>query len=67
MSTTPAARTAMLDQPTLTVRELAAVLGIGLGTTYSMIREGRIRTLKAGRRILIPASAVRELLDGVEP
>ena len=69
MSTTcsPETRTALLDQPSMTVRELATVLGIGVGTAYRMIGEGRVRTLRAGRRILVPASAVRELLDGVEP
>ncbi len=47
---------------TLTVTELAEVLGIGRGTAYQLVRTGRIRSLRIGRRVVIPSSAVRELL-----
>lgn len=47
---------------TLTVPELAEVLGIGRNSAYALVREGRVRSLHIGRRIVIPASAVRELL-----
>ena len=43
-------------------REAARRLGIGRDATYTAVREGRIRSLSVGRRVLIP---VRELDDFV--
>lgn len=52
----------LLNRPTVTVPELAALLGVGKNAAYQMVREGQIRVLRVGRRIIIPSSAVRELL-----
>lgn len=54
----------LLDRPTLTVCELAAVLRIGRNSAYALIREGKVRHLRVGSRILVPSSAVRALLEG---
>lgn len=59
---TPEARAALLKRPTVNVPQFAAVLDIGLGSAYAMVREGRVRSLRVGRRIVIPSSAIRELL-----
>nr|WP_300144301.1 helix-turn-helix domain-containing protein [Propionicimonas sp.] len=59
---TAAATVALLDKATLTVPEMGAVLGIGRNAAYQLVREGRVRSLHIGRRIIIPSSAVRELL-----
>lgn len=52
----------ILSKPTATVAELKTVLGIGVNQTYQYIRQGNIRVLRIGSRILIPTSAIRELL-----
>ncbi len=46
------------------VEEVRAALGIGRNTLYDMIAVGRIRVVKAGRRTLIPASALAAYLAG---
>lgn len=52
----------ILSKPTATVAELKTILGIGVNQTYQYIRQGNIRVLRIGSRILIPTSAIRELL-----
>lgn len=65
MSTGAATNAAdLLASPTLTVCELAAVLRIGRNSAYALIREGKVRHLRVGSRILVPSSAVRALLEG---
>jgi excisionase family DNA binding protein len=55
----------LLSKPTLNVPELAVVLGVGKNTAYEMVRTGQVRVLRVGRRIVVPSSAVRELLGDV--
>jgi len=49
---------------TLTVPEVAALLGISRGTAYEAIRLGQIPSLRFGRRVVIPKAALQRLLDG---
>lgn len=52
-----------LDPPlTLSVTEAAAVLGISRGSAYELVRRGSLRSLRLGRRILIPRAAICALL-----
>ena len=44
--------------------ELVPVLGLGRSTIYRLLRAGTIRSVKAGRRTVIPAEAVAEFLKG---
>jgi excisionase family DNA binding protein len=47
------------------VREVAAHLGFrDVNTIYTLIADGRIRHVRAGRAIRIPESALREFLAG---
>ncbi len=50
------------EKETLTVEEIAEVLGIGRGLAYRMAKSGEIPTLRLGRRILIPRQALAQLL-----
>ena len=42
----------------LSVDEAAAMLGLGRTATYGELQAGRLRSVKVGRRRLIPAEAV---------
>lgn len=57
---------AILAKPVATVDELRLVMGCGRDQAYAFVREGRIKALRVGRRILIPTSAIRVLL-GIAP
>lgn len=55
-----------VEKATLTVRELSEMLGIGLTTTYELVRKKEFHTIKVGRRILIPKVTVKKWLEGGE-
>lgn len=55
------------DVPTRTTRkpeEVALILGIGRNNIYEVIRSGQLRSIRVGRKILIPLSAIDEFLNG---
>jgi excisionase family DNA binding protein len=43
--------------------EAAAILGISRSTAYECVRTGQIQALRLRRRIVIPESAIAELLS----
>ena len=47
----------------LRVEDLAALLSIGRNTAYELVRSGRIRSIKVGRRYRISMEAVEEYLN----
>lgn len=48
----------------LSVDQAARALGIGRTVLYSEIGAGRVRSVKLGRRRLVPSSAIAEVADG---
>jgi excisionase family DNA binding protein len=50
----------------LSIEQAARALGIGRTALYSEIGAGRIRSVKVGRRRLVPSSAVSEVASGRE-
>ena len=48
----------------ITVSEAACRLGIGRNSAYEAVRRGEIPTIRIGKRILVPISALDRLLDG---
>jgi excisionase family DNA binding protein len=52
------------DRATCTVDEAAQLLGISRGTAYEAVRTGEFpcRTLRVGRRILVPVASLRAAL-----
>jgi excisionase family DNA binding protein len=46
------------------VDEAAALLGIGRTALYGEIQAGRCRSLKVGRRRLVPSSAISDYANG---
>ena len=53
-----------MTQATLTVDETSTVLRLGRSATYEGVRNGEIPSIRIGRRVLVPVSALRALLDG---
>lgn len=47
---------------TLTVPEAARMLGIGRGLAYQMAKEGKLPTIRFGRRLLVPRRSLEQLL-----
>jgi excisionase family DNA binding protein len=44
--------------------EVASMLGISRNTIYTLIHSGELRSIKIGRKFLIPVIAIDELLRG---
>lgn len=53
---------AQAERPTLTREEAAALVGVSVRTLDELIKEGRIRVVRVGRRVLVLRSAVSEFL-----
>jgi excisionase family DNA binding protein len=52
------------DRATLTVDEVAEILGISRGSAYEGCRRGEIPSLRVGRRIVVPAHQLQAHLSG---
>jgi excisionase family DNA binding protein len=46
----------------MTIREAAKLLRVGQTTVCNWRREGRLRVVRAGKRVLIPLSSIRSIL-----
>lgn len=46
----------------MSIPEAATTLGLGRTATYGEIGAGRLRSVKVGRRRLVPATAVRDYI-----
>ena len=49
------------------VNETASALGLGRGTVWKMIREGKLRAVRIGNRVLVPQSVLEEFAEHLEP
>jgi excisionase family DNA binding protein len=56
------------DPPKLahSIDEAGLALGISRSSVYALIKEGRLRVLKLGRRTVIPTDALQALVSGVD-
>lgn len=50
---------------TYTVREVAMLLGISLGSTYALVRDGTIPATRLGGRWVIPRTRFHTWLDAI--
>ena len=48
----------------MSVEQAAVRLGIGRSLAYELVRDGKLRTVRAGHRILVPISSLEEFLSG---
>lgn len=51
-----------IERQTLTIEEVAALLGISRNSAYQAVASGQIPVLRLGRRLLIPRAALERLL-----
>jgi excisionase family DNA binding protein len=54
----------IMARPTCSVEEAAKVLNTGRRQVYAAVNSGEIRSIRISRRVLVPTSALRELLEG---
>jgi excisionase family DNA binding protein len=52
-----------VDQPTMTIDEARAALGLGRSAAYEAAIRGDLPTIRIGRRLLVPTAALRRLLQ----
>lgn len=45
--------------------EARTIIGVSRNTMYRMLANGRLRSVRVGRKILIPLSAIDELMNGM--
>ena len=53
----------MTERRTITIPEVAKVLGIGRAAAYEGARTGQIPTIRIGKRILVPVPALERKLE----
>lgn len=51
---------------TISIAEAAKALGVGRTVLYQMANDGRLETIKIGRRRLVKVESIRLLLDGAQ-
>jgi excisionase family DNA binding protein len=51
-------------EKTLTIRDAAKALGLGINATYAAARSGEIPALKIGKRILVSREGLERKLRG---
>ena len=56
-------RNASAVRRTYRVEEVADMLGVARATAYNLVKEGYIRSSRAGRLILVPVEALDEFLS----
>lgn len=52
------------ERLTVTVDQAARMLGISRGLAYQMVHEGKLPTLRFGKRLVVPKWAIEHLLQG---
>lgn len=55
-----------MEKQAYSIKELREQTGIGKNLAYKLIETGKIKTIRAGRRILIPSWAFEEFLKRVD-
>lgn len=56
----------VMEKKLLTIAEFCHIYGVGQTFTYDLIKAGKIKALKAGRKTMIPVEAAQEWADSLE-
>jgi len=54
-----------MDKLGYSIEEAAGQLGVGRSVMCELIRDNRVRSVKIGRRRIVPADSLREYLGGL--
>lgn len=54
-----------MEPITVSINDAAKALGLGRTSIYVLIREGRLETVKLGRRNLVKVESIRRLLEAL--
>lgn len=57
----------MVQRKAFSIREVAAILGISPATVRSEIFRGKLPSFRVGKRVLVPAAALEDLLRCAAP
>ena len=52
-----------IERATLTVAEAGKLLGISRNLAYELVAQGKLPTLRLGRRLVVPRVALQRLLE----
>lgn len=55
------------DVVAFSVSEIAKKLGVSRNTAYALVRNGALRSIRVGRQIRVPRSALEDYLNGITP
>lgn len=53
----------MISPLALSINETAKALGLGRTSVYALIGDGKLATIKLGRRTLVKVESIRRLID----
>lgn len=53
-----------IERATLSIREVARILGVGKNAAYTAVRTGELPVVRIGGRLLVPRAALERLLTG---
>lgn len=53
-----------MEPITASINDTAKALSLGRTSIYALIHEGRLETVKLGRRTLVKIASIRRLLEG---
>jgi len=53
------------ERLTIDIPECARLLGISRGTAYTLAAEGKLPTIRLGRRLVVPRAALEKMLAEV--
>ena len=53
----------MEDKLAISVEEAGRLLGISRGLAYQLAASGELKTLRLGRRLVVPKDAIRKMLE----
>ncbi len=56
-----------MDEKYLTVEEVRTALHVTRQAVYNWISEGKLRAVRVGRAVRIPASALNEFIQPIKP
>jgi excisionase family DNA binding protein len=59
-------RTENIERIGVSIQEAAKMLGISRPHFYPLVKEGKVRTIKIGRRTLVSVQSLRDFVDGTK-